>query len=106
MRQHLSQVGVISKSNEEALATLRDIAKLKEGMPESDGSQTDQMLRDGRTGAMFPQPEPEKGDAFYQTATPEEWSRAWQTWAAGHKPQPLGISNKAVSRDSIYEGHG
>ena len=106
MRQHLPPVGAMPPPNEEALATLRDIAKLKEGMPETDGSQTDQMLRTGRAGAMFPQPEPEKGDAFYQTATPEEWSRAWRAWAAGHKPQPLGLSNEAVSRDSIYEGCG
>jgi len=53
MRQHLPQVGVTPKPNEEALATLRDIAKLKEGMPETDGSQTDQMIRAGRAGAMY-----------------------------------------------------
>jgi len=92
--------------NESALATLRDIAKLKEGMPETDGSQTDQMLRDGRAGAMLPQPEPGEGDAFYQTATPEEWSHAWRQWAAGHSPQSPNLSDEAVSRDSIYEGRG
>jgi len=53
MRQHLPPVGVTPRPNEEALATLRDIAKLKEGMSETDGSQTDQMLRDGRAGAMY-----------------------------------------------------
>lgn len=53
MRQHLPQVSVSPKPNEEALATLRDVAKLKEGMPETDGSQTDQMLRTGRAGAMY-----------------------------------------------------
>ncbi len=52
MRQHLPPVGVTPKPNEEALATLRDIARLKEGMPETDGSQTDQMLRAGRAGAI------------------------------------------------------
>ncbi len=53
MRQHLPPVGVTPNSNEEALATLRDIAKLKEGMPETDGTQTDRMLRAGRAGAMY-----------------------------------------------------
>ena len=42
-----------SAPNEKALAALRDIAEIKKGMPETDGSQTDQMLREGRAGAMY-----------------------------------------------------
>lgn len=57
-------------------------------------------------GAMLLRPEPGEGDAFYQTATPEEWSRAWRAWAASHEPQSPGLSNEAISRDSIYEGRG
>jgi hypothetical protein len=53
MRQYLPMAGGTPKPNEMALATLREIAKLKEAMPETDGSQTDQMLRAGRAGAMY-----------------------------------------------------
>lgn len=105
MKQHLPPVSAAPIPNEKALATLRDIAKLKEGMPETDGSQMDQMLRDGRAGTMFPMPETGDGSKpFYETATPEEWSRAWREWAAGHGPQSPGLSDEAISRDSIYEG--
>ncbi len=106
MKRHLPLVSEASIPNEKALATLRDIAKLKEGMPETDGSQTDQMLREGRTGAMMPVPKSAEGRPFYETATPEEWSRAWRQWAAGHHSQSPGLSDEAVSRDSIYEGRG
>ena len=53
MQEHLPPVREASVPNEKALATLRDIAKLKEAMPETDGSQTEQMLREGRAGAMY-----------------------------------------------------
>jgi hypothetical protein len=53
MRQYLPSLREVPSPNEKALATLRDIAKLKEGMPETDASQTDQMLREGRAGAMY-----------------------------------------------------
>jgi len=53
MRQHLPAAAEVTRPNEKALATLRDVAKLKEGMPETDGSQTDQMIRAGRAGAMY-----------------------------------------------------
>ncbi len=51
MQEHLPPLR--EAPNEKALTTLRDIAKIKETMAETDGSQTDQMLRDGRTGAMY-----------------------------------------------------
>ena len=38
--------------NEAALATLRDVAEITQGMPETDGSMTDAMIRRGRSGAM------------------------------------------------------
>jgi len=107
MREHLPPVQEVPKPNEKALATLRDIAKLKEGMPETDGSQTDQMLREMRSGVLSPSPEMGDGSKpFYETATPEEWSRAWREWAAGHHSQSPGLSDEAVGRDSIYEGRG
>ncbi len=43
---------------------------------------------------------------FYETATPEEWSRAWREWAASHSSDTPALSEDAVSRDSIYEGRG
>ncbi|HET6386285.1 MAG TPA: hypothetical protein VFJ58_23075 [Armatimonadota bacterium] len=39
--------------NEQALSMLSDIARMKENMKESDGSETDRLLREGRTGARY-----------------------------------------------------
>ena len=39
--------------NEQALAMLRDLARLQEGMKETDGSQTDQLLREARAGGVY-----------------------------------------------------
>ncbi len=40
---------------------------------------------------------------FYQTATPEEWGRAWREWAASHRSQSPSLSDEAVERGSIYD---
>jgi phytoene dehydrogenase-like protein len=42
--------------NEAGLAALRKVAELKKGMPESDPSQTDRIIREGRAGAMYGYP--------------------------------------------------
>lgn len=39
--------------NEKALRALREIARRQKGRRHTDGSQTDQLLRDGRAGAMY-----------------------------------------------------
>lgn len=39
--------------NEQALAMLRDLVKLQEGMKETDGSQTDRLLREARAGGLY-----------------------------------------------------
>ena len=39
--------------NELALTMLRDIAGMKENMKETDGSETDRLLRAARAGAMY-----------------------------------------------------
>lgn len=39
--------------NQAGLETLRRIAELKRGMPESDPAQTDRILREGRAGATY-----------------------------------------------------
>jgi hypothetical protein len=39
--------------NEQALSMLRDIARMKENMKETDGSETDRLLREARSGAMY-----------------------------------------------------
>ena len=39
--------------NEQAFAMLRDIARMKENMKETDGSETDRLLREARSGAMY-----------------------------------------------------
>lgn len=39
--------------NEKALAALRQIARMQEGMRHTDGSQTDRLIREGRAGGMY-----------------------------------------------------
>ena len=39
--------------NEKALAALRQIAQMQEGMRHTDGSQTDRLIREGRAGGMY-----------------------------------------------------
>jgi len=39
--------------NEQALAMIRDLVKLQEGMKETDGSQTERLLREARSGGMY-----------------------------------------------------
>ena len=39
--------------NRQALAMLRDLAALQQGMRESDGSQTDRLLREARAGGLY-----------------------------------------------------
>ncbi|MCW3094936.1 MAG: hypothetical protein JWL77_554 [Chthonomonadaceae bacterium] len=39
--------------NVQALSMLRDIARMKENMKETDGSETDRLLREARAGAMY-----------------------------------------------------
>lgn len=45
-----------------------------------------------------------KDRPFYETATPEEWTRALREWAESHQGwnAPL-LSDEAVSRRGIYE---
>ena len=38
--------------NEQALAMIRNLVKLQEGMKETDGSQTERLLREARSGGM------------------------------------------------------
>ncbi len=40
----------------------------------------------------------------YETATAEEWSRAFREWAEGHSANKPPLSDEATSRDGIYEG--
>ena len=41
------------KPNESALETLRILAEMKKDMRETDGTQTDRMIREARAGAMY-----------------------------------------------------
>ncbi|HLO84479.1 MAG TPA: hypothetical protein VK203_05600 [Nostocaceae cyanobacterium] len=40
---------------------------------------------------------------FYETATPDEWVKAFREWSASHHHNVLPLSDYAVSRESIYE---
>ncbi len=48
----------------------------------------------------------QKNLPFYETATPEEWSRALSEWAASHDATIPLLSDDAVERESIYEERG
>jgi hypothetical protein len=41
------------KPNEKALAVMQDLANWKKDMPESDPSDTNRIIREGRSGAMY-----------------------------------------------------
>jgi len=43
---------------------------------------------------------------FYETATPSEWIKAFKEWAASHEPNSPCLSDKAISRESIYGERG
>ena len=38
---------------------------------------------------------------FYETATPEEWVKAFKNWVNHFPPHPV-LSDEAISRESIY----
>jgi hypothetical protein len=43
---------------------------------------------------------------FYETATPQEWVRAFKEWAASHDSNSPCLSDEAISRESIYGERG
>ncbi|MEO7719407.1 MAG: hypothetical protein ABIY70_24660 [Capsulimonas sp.] len=49
----LEEAGPEPKPNERLLAALRDITELTKDLPETDGSKTDRIVREGREGAMY-----------------------------------------------------
>lgn len=51
-------------------------------------------------------PDSETARPFYETATPEEWSRALHEWAAGHDAATPLLSDADIDRESVYEGRG
>ncbi|HZO86989.1 MAG TPA: hypothetical protein VFB38_01520 [Chthonomonadaceae bacterium] len=40
---------------------------------------------------------------FYETATPEEWERAFLEWTEGHNTLTPLLPSEAFERESIYE---
>lgn len=51
-------------------------------------------------------PEVEKPRPFYETATTEEWIAAVEAWGNSQPSRGGMLSDKAMDRDSIYEGRG
>lgn len=43
---------------------------------------------------------------FYETATPQEWVKAFHEWAASHESNSPCLSDEAISRESIYGERG
>ena len=46
---------------------------------------------------------PSSEQPFYETATPEEWLRAYHTWVESHERISPPLSDYAVSRESMYD---
>ena len=46
--------------------------------------------------------EAEQAQAFYKTATTEEWIDAFVDWANNHVVKAPPLSDEAISRESIY----
>ena len=44
--------------------------------------------------------------SFYETASPEEWAKAFREWAESHPRNSPRLSDEAVSRESIYGDRG
>jgi hypothetical protein len=47
-----------------------------------------------------------KEPPFYETATPEEWVKAFREWAESHPRNQPSLSDEAISRESIYGERG
>jgi hypothetical protein len=45
----------------------------------------------------------EKERPFYETATPEEWVKAFREWSEGHSRDTPLLSEYALSRSGIYD---
>jgi hypothetical protein len=48
----------------------------------------------------------ERPRPFYETASPEEWVRAFREWAASHKSTAPPIPLEALRRENMYEDRG
>lgn len=66
---------------------------------EAQGVSLDYLLR-----SVFETPNGNKEKPpFYETATTEEWLKAFNDWAKSHRPNTPGLTLEDVSRESIYE---
>lgn len=43
---------------------------------------------------------------FHETATSKEWAKAFREWAESHPRNSPGLSDEAISRESIYAERG
>lgn len=48
--------------------------------------------------------EREESVPFYETASAEEWTRAFSEWVQSHPADGRSLSDDAATRDSIYSG--
>jgi hypothetical protein len=49
---------------------------------------------------------PDRQRPFYETASPEEWVRAFREWAASHKGTGTPIPDEALRRENMYDDRG
>ena len=65
------------------------------------GQEADEYISDLLSELLQVQPRP-----FYETASPEEWVRAFREWAAGHKGTGSAIPDEALRRENMYDDRG
>ncbi len=49
-------------------------------------------------------PDAERTRPFYETASHEEWSRAFHEWIESHPKDGPSLPDEALTRESFYEG--
>jgi hypothetical protein len=77
------------------------IAAKLQARAEAQGITLDELLREvaeGTNGEHKLNSRP-----FYETASPEEWVKKFNEWAASHDPNTPALTIDDVSRDSIYD---
>jgi hypothetical protein len=82
---------------EDLAAIVKALAKITSRTPEEVKPHFDTMLEH----LVQPHERP-----FYETATPQEWVRAFKEWAASHDSNSPCLSDEAISRESIYGERG
>ncbi|HEY9851263.1 MAG TPA: hypothetical protein V6D28_17475 [Leptolyngbyaceae cyanobacterium] len=82
---------------------IESIAEMIQTLTEEEKTLLDQKVAENK--AMKSEVKP-KERHFQETATPEEWIKAFREWAESHRRDSPLLSDEAISRESIYGERG